>query len=177
MTDAYSWAKSLHLVSVISWFAGMFYLARLFIYHAEALQRPESERAVLAPQYALMEKRLWRAIVTPAMIGTVAFGLWLMVLLHAWTQPWFHVKLALVAVLLAYHGFCGRLRREFAQGRCRWSIPALRLWNEAATVLLFAIVFTAVFKRPLGAIYGLAAVLVLAMVGLAVFRATRRRSR
>ena len=114
--DAYAWAKALHLVSVISLFAGLFYSVRLFIYHVEALEKPEHERAVLIPQYTLMERRLWLAIVNPALIGTTVFGLWLMWQIHAWTQPWFHVKLALLFLLFGYHGICSRIRRS--QSRC-----------------------------------------------------------
>lgn len=171
--DAYSWAKALHLVSVVSWFAGLFYIVRLYIYHVEAMGKSETERAVLLPQYALMEKRLWRGITTPAMIGTVVFGLWLMVLIHAWTQPWFHVKLALVFGLLAYHGLCGRIRRQLASGQCRWTSRSLRIWNEVATLFLFTIAFTAVFKRPIAAAYGLAAVLILGALGISVLAFAR----
>ncbi len=172
--NAYSWVLALHLVSVVSLFAGLFYAVRLFVYHIEALERPEHERAVLVPQYILMEKRLWRAIVNPALIGTTVFGLWLAWMTDAWTQPWFHVKLLLVLFLFGYHGICGRIRRQLARGICKWSSKSLRLWNEVATVLLFTIVFTAVFKRPIGAGYGLIAVVVLGLAGGAVFFLKRR---
>jgi putative membrane protein len=173
--DSYFWAKALHLVSVVSWFAGLFYIGRLFIYHAEALQKPEPDRSILVAQFALMERRLWRAITTPAMIGTLVFGLWL---LYAapWpilSQPWFHAKLALLALLFGYHGYSGRLRRNLERGMAP-SVKFLRFWNEAATVLLFSIVFTAVFKRASGAGYGLLAVAVLTVVGMTVFLLARR---
>ncbi len=172
--DAYAWAKALHLVSVVSLFAGLFYLVRLFIYHVEALDRPEQERSVLVPQYILMEKRLMFAIVNPALIGTTVFGLWLMSILQAWTQPWFQMKLFFLLLLFTYHGFCSRIRRQLAKGTSKWSSRSLRIWNEVATVLLFAIVFTAVFKQPLGAGYGLIAVAVLGILGSSVFFLTRR---
>jgi len=172
--DAYFWAKALHLVSVVSWFAGLFYIGRLFIYHAEALRKPEPDRSILIAQFTLMERRLFRAITTPALIGTLVFGLWL---LHAapWpvlSQPWFHAKLALLVLLFGYHGYCGRLRRNLEKGIAP-SEKFLRFWNEAATVLLFTIVFTAVFKRASGAGYGLLAVAILTAVGMTVFLATR----
>ena len=172
--EAYAWAKALHLVSVVSLFAGLFYLVRLFIYHVEALDQPENERSVLVPQYILMEKRLMAVIVNPALIGTTVFGLWLMERSHAWTQSWFQVKLCLLLLLFTYHGFCSRIRRQLAKGNCKWSSWSLRIWNEAATALLFAIVFTAVFKRPVGAWFGLIAVTVLGIAGGAVFFLTRR---
>ena len=174
--DSYFWAKALHLVSVVSWFAGLFYIGRLYIYHAEALQKPEPDRSILVAQFSLMERRLFNAITTPAMIGALVFGLWL---LHAapWpilSQPWFHAKLALLVLLFGYHGYCGRLRRNFLKGSAP-SVKFLRFWNEAATVLLFTIVFTAVFKRATGAGYGLFAVVVLTVVGMTVFLTTRAK--
>ena len=175
--DAYFWAKALHLVSVVSWFAGLFYIGRLFIYHAEALQKPEPERSILVAQFGIMERRLWRAITTPAMIGTLVFGLWL---IHAapWpilSQPWFHAKLALLVLLFGYHGYCGRLRRDLGKGLAR-PVKFYRFWNEAATLLLFTIVFTAVFKRAAGAGWGLLAVAALTAVGMGVFMGTKKKS-
>ncbi len=175
--EAYIWAKALHLVSVVSLFAGLFYLVRLFVYHVEALEKTEAQRAVLIPQYILMEKRLMSAIVNPALIATTAFGLWLMVLIHAWNQPWFRVKFCLLFLLFFYHGLCSRIRRQLEAGTCKWSSRSLRLWNEAATVLLFTLVFTAVFKRPLGAAYGFVVVIVLGIVGGTVFFLRRSKDR
>ena len=104
--ESYVWAKALHLVSVVSLFAGLFYLVRLFIYHVEALERPENERAVLVPQYILMEKRLMLAIVNPALIGTTVFGLWLMSIIHAWVLPWFQLKIFFLLLLFKTIKFC-----------------------------------------------------------------------
>ncbi len=175
--DVYSWAKALHLVSVVSWFAGLFYLVRLFVYHAEALEKPAAMRDILVPQFALMEKRLWHGITIPAMIGTTVFGLWLMDLIQAWNQPWFLVKLGFLIPLFLYHGICGRIRGQLLAGNCRWTSRHFRMWNEVATVLLFAIVFTAVFKRPLGAGYGLLAVAVLGALGMTVFLGVKKSRR
>jgi putative membrane protein len=171
---SYSWALSLHLVSIVSWFAGLFYLGRLFIYHAEALSKPEPERSILAPQFALMERRLWSAITNPASIATFVTGAWLLYLTGAWRLPWFHAKLVFLVLLYAYHGRSGRIRRSLLSGAAP-SVKSLRFWNEAATVLLFAIVFTAVSKQAFGAGYGLIAVAVLTAVGMGVFLAKRRR--
>jgi len=171
----YHWALALHLVSIVSWFAGLFYLGRLFIYHAEALAKPEPDRSVLVPQFTLMESRLWRAITVPAMIGTLISGCWLLYITQAWRLPWFHTKLVFLILLFAYHERSGGMRKRLAQGNTG-TIKSLRFWNEAATVLLFAIVFTAIFKRPIGAAYGLAAVVVLTTVGMGFFlRSWRKR--
>lgn len=174
--NLYPLALSLHLVSIVSWFAGLFYLGRLFIYHAEALGKPEPDRSVLVPQYTLMESRLWRAITVPAMFGTLLSGLWLLVITGAWRLPWFHVKLVFLILLFAYHERSGGMRKRLALGQTG-SVKSLRFWNEAATVLLFAIVFTVIFKRPIGAAYGLLAVLVLTAVGMGVFLWSRKNRR
>ena len=172
----YPWALALHVVSIVSWFAGLFYLGRLFIYHAEALAKAEPERSILTRQYELMEGRLWRAITRPAMTATWLSGGWLLYLTGAWRLPWFHVKLVFLVLLFAYHERSGILIRRLPAGKAG-SVKSLRFWNESATVLLFGIVFTAIFKRPLGAAYGLAAVIVLTAVGMFFFLRSRRKSR
>ena len=172
--DTYFWAKALHLVSIVSWFAGLFYIGRLFIYHAEALQKPEVERDILTAQFSLMERRLWRAITVPAAIATFLTGAWLLYLSGAWRLPWFHMKAVLLVILYGYHDACGHMRRKLAKGQAR-PLRFYRFWNEAATVLLFTVVFTAVSKRVAGAGYGLLAVLALTAVGMAVFMVTRRK--
>lgn len=174
--QSYHWALALHLVSVVSWFAGLFYLGRLFIYHAEALDKPEPARSVLVSQYTLMEGRVWRAILSPAGGATFLSGAWLLYLTGAWRLPWFHVKLVFLVALFAYHGVSNRLRLDLQAGKSR-SVRFFRFWNESATLLLFLIVFTAKFKAPMGAAYGLAVVLLLAAVGMVFFLRARRRKR
>lgn len=144
--EAYPYVKALHLVAVVSWFAGLLYIVRLFIYHVEAAARPEPERAVLQAQLALMARRLWFGITVPAAAGTLVFGVWLMILVRAWEAPWFQLKAGLLVLLFAYHGACGKIRSDLAAGRIRLTSKQLRVWNEAATALLFAIVFAAVTK-------------------------------
>ncbi len=107
----YLFAKALHMVGFVSWFAGLFYIVRLFIYHVEAAARPEPERSLLHAQFTLMERRLWLAITVPAMVITVVFGGWLgytyLSAVPLATGAWLLVKLGLVALLLAYHLLCG----------------------------------------------------------------------
>jgi putative membrane protein len=174
---AYPYLKALHLVFVVSWFAGLLYIVRLFIYHVEAAARPEAERRVLEAQFAVMERRLWYAITWPAMVLTAAFGVSLMFLIRAWEQPWFHLKLGLLALLIGYHLYCGAIRKDLLRGACRLSSRQLRVWNEVATLLLFAIVFAAVTKSPAMAGKGMAGVLAVAAVGTAIAGAVRRRKR
>lgn len=147
---AYFWFKAFHLIGVVVWFAGLFYIVRLFVYHAEASQEPEPAQTILKNQYQIMEKRLYHIITTPGMVVTVAMAIGLLI-----TEPevlkdgWLHIKLAFVAVLIAYHFYCGRIMRRLATGECNWSSQQFRALNEAPTVLLVAIVLLAVFKNNL----------------------------
>ncbi|MFN6572035.1 protoporphyrinogen oxidase HemJ [Dendronalium sp. ChiSLP03b] len=147
---AYSWFKAFHIIGIVVWFAGLFYLVRLFIYHIEADQEPEPARTILKNQYQIMEKRLYRIITTPGMLVTVAMAIGLLT-----TEPdvlkegWLHVKLLFVALLLAYHHYCGRLMKQLAADECRWNSQQMRALNEAPTVMLMVIVLLAVFKNNL----------------------------
>ena len=145
---AYYWFKAFHIIGVVVWFAGLFYLVRLFIYHAEAKAEPEPAQSILKNQYQLMEKRLLNIITTPGMIVTVAMAIGLLSqepeVLH---DGWMHIKLGLVALLLGYHFYCIRLMKKLEKDECQWSGQQLRALNEAPTLLLVAIVLLAVFKN------------------------------
>src|SRR5580658_1162051 len=113
MTMSYVWLKALHVISVIAWMAGMLYLPRLFVYHADA--KPGSE---LSETLKIMERRLMRRIVNPAMIATFVFGIWMLALNPLLLQkPFMHVKLTFVVIMTALHGFFSRCRRDFAQDK------------------------------------------------------------
>ncbi len=133
------WIKSLHIVFVVSWFAGLFYLPRLFVYHAGATDGPGNER------FKVMERKLYRGIMTPTMVLTVVTGAW-MWLGYGIGGGWLHAKLALVGVLVAYHFWLGRMVREFAADANRRSHVFYRWINEVPLVLLFAIVVLVVVK-------------------------------
>jgi putative membrane protein len=147
---AYYWFKAFHLIGVVVWFAGLFYLVRLFVYHAEAAQEPEPAQSILKKQYEIMEKRLYDIITTPGMIVTVAMAIALIS-----TEPdilksgWLHIKLAFVVLLLGYHFYCGRIMKKLAQDECKWTGQQFRALNEAPTILLVVIVLLAVFKNSL----------------------------
>lgn len=137
------WIKAFHLVAVISWFAGLFYLPRLFVYHADAADEISRER------FKVMERKLYRGIMTPAMVLTVALGIWMLSLNWPYyrTQGWLHAKLALVAVLIAYHFLCGHFRHAFAENRNTRSHVFFRFFNELPVLLLVGIVIL-VIVRP-----------------------------
>lgn len=174
----YLWFKALHLVGVVAWFAGMFYLPRLFVYHAEANEQPEAVRAVLQPQYQIMETRLYRIIMTPALVVTVAMAIGMLVsnpdLLK---DTWLHVKLGLVLILIGYHHLCGRLIKEMAAGKFRFTGQQFRWFNEFPTVLFFVVVLLAVFKNsfPTSAATWAVVAMVVAMAAVIQLYARKRR--
>jgi protoporphyrinogen IX oxidase len=135
------WIKSLHLIFMVTWFAGLFYLPRLFVYHAMADDQPSIER------FKVMERKLFWGIMTPGAVLTLAFGVWLWL---GWFRGafggWFHAKLALVALLVAYHLWCWRLLKDFAAERNTKSHVWFRWFNEVPTVILFATVLLVVLK-------------------------------
>ncbi|MBD2774246.1 protoporphyrinogen oxidase HemJ [Iningainema tapete] len=147
---AYSWFKAFHLVGIVVWFAGLFYLVRLFIYHVEANEEPEPARTILKKQYQVMEQRLYSIITTPGMLVTVAMAIGLLTTEpQVLKEPWLHVKLLFVVLLIGYHHYCKRLMKQLAEDQCAWGSQQLRALNEAPTVMLVVIVLLAVFKNNL----------------------------
>lgn len=136
------WVKSLHLIAMVCWFAGIFYLPRLFVYHAACDDEPGRER------FKIMERKLYRGITTPSMIATVIFGLWLISynVSGYMTQGWLHAKLLLVAALIAYHFYCGHLVRVFQDDRNTRSHVFYRWFNELPVFILVAVIILAVVK-------------------------------
>lgn len=176
---AYLYLKSLHLIFVVSWMAGLFYIVRLFIYHTEANSRPESERKVLQQQFEVMESRLWNIITTPAMLLAVSAGLGMIYLNpDLLSADWMLVKLAFVLGLLVYHFLCQRMIRQLKTGTLTWSSTKLRIWNEVATIFLVAIVFTVVLKSAIDWIYGLIGLIlfsILIMSAVKIYKYYRQR--
>jgi putative membrane protein len=134
------WVKALHIVFVVTWFAGLFYLPRLFVYHAQAEDRPSIER------FKVMERKLFWGIMTPSGVLTILFGVWLWLGWFRGASAWFHVKLALVALLVGYHLWCWRLLRAFAAERNRRTHAWYRWFNEAPVLVLIATVILVVVK-------------------------------
>jgi len=146
---------ALHIIFVVTWFAGLFYIVRLFIYHVEAEELPEEERKILQRQYKIMESRLWYFITVPSMLFTLLFGCWLLYYFNYWLQPWMHLKLAFVVGLLLYHFRCGIIFKGLQRDEIHHSSFSLRLWNEVATLLLVAIIFIVVFKNTFSFAWGI----------------------
>ena len=135
------WIRALHVIAVIAWMAGLLYLPRLFVYHAAS--EPGSTQS---ETFKVMERRLMRAIMTPAMVAVWLFGLWLAALTSAWSEGWFSAKMALVVLLSAFHGFCARWLREFARDERKRRQRFFRFVNEVPTLLMIGIVILAVVR-------------------------------
>ncbi|HET7307248.1 MAG TPA: CopD family protein [Gammaproteobacteria bacterium] len=134
------WIKAFHVIFMVTWFAGLFYLPRLFVYHVDATDAVSRER------FMVMERRLF-VLMTIGMIATIGFGVWLLV---GWWLPiphWLEAKLVLVVLLIGYHHYCGKLMRDFAAGRNAKSAKFYRWFNEAPSLLLIGIVILA-FVKP-----------------------------
>lgn len=176
----YLYFKSLHLIFVVSWMAGLFYIVRLFIYHTEANDRPEAERHILQRQFELMESKLWNIITTPAMFLAVLAGLGMIYLNPALLEmDWMLVKLGFVLGLLVYHFLCQRMMHQLKRGVFSLSSTQLRIWNEVATIFLVAIVFTVVLKSAIDWIYGLIGLIlfsILIMSAVKIYKYYRQRS-
>ena len=175
---AYFWFKAFHLVGIVCWFAGMFYLPRLFVYHAEAYEQPEPARSVLTQQYQVMEKRLYSIIMTPAMLLTVAMAIALVTTEpDVLKQPWMHVKLACVVLLLGYHHVCKRIMKQLAANECTMTGQQFRWFNEFPTVFFVIVVMLAVFKNNFptdGATWLIAAMVVGMAVAIQLYARKRR---
>jgi len=133
------WVKSFHIVFVVAWFAGLFYLPRLFVYHALTTDSAGIER------FKIMERKLYYGIMTPSAVLAVVLGLWLW-LGYGITGAWLHAKLALVVLLIAYHGYCGRLLADFKRDRNRHGHVYYRWFNEVPVLILIAVVILVVVK-------------------------------
>jgi putative membrane protein len=147
---AYQWFKAFHIIGFVTWFAGLFYLVRLFIYHVEANEKPEPAQSILKEQYQLMEKRLYSIITTPGMLVTIAMAIGIITTEpEILKQPWLHIKIGLVVLLIGYHHYCKSLMKKLAAGTCKWTSQQLRGLNELPTLFLVVIVLLAIFKNNL----------------------------
>ncbi len=174
----YNYIKALHLIFVITWFAGLFYVPRLFIYHIEASMKSKIEADILIPQFKLMTKRLWYIITWPSAILAILFAAWLLYLMPSWLLlPWMHLKLSLVLLLGVYHWKTHIYFRQLQKDEIKHSGNFMRIWNEGATLLLFAIVFLVILKDSLHWITGLLGLIGLALVlflGIKLYKKTRK---
>jgi putative membrane protein len=169
----YFYVKALHIIFVVTWFAGLFYIVRLFIYYAEAEEKPEPERSILLDQFRIMQKRLWYGITWPSAILTLIFGL-TMLHLYGSVPSWLVWKLCFVAGLYLYHFLCHRIFRQQQQGINKYSSTKLRIWNEVATLFLISIVFLVVLKSSLSMLWGILGLILFSIILMLAIRIYKR---
>ncbi|WP_273568877.1 CopD family protein [Maribacter halichondriae] len=176
----YNYIKALHLIFVVTWFAGLFYIPRLFIYHIEASQKQSPEKEILTTQLKLMTKRLWYIITWPSAILCTLFAIWLLVIMPQWLQqPWMHVKLAFVVLLIVYHIRNHIIFNQLQRDEVNYTSNYMRIWNEVATIVLFAIVFLAILKSAVNWIFGVVGIIVLGillMLGIKLYKRVREKN-
>jgi putative membrane protein len=171
----YNYIKALHITFIVTWFSGLFYMVRLFIYNTEAEDRPEPDRTVLRQQFSLMIRRLWLGITWPSAVLTLIFGPWMLWLMG--TVPiWLWIKMGFVLGLYLYHFSLQIIYRQQRNGIFRYSSGQLRIWNEVATIFLVAIVMLAVVKQNLSWAWGLLGLflfVILLMSAIKIYRVIR----
>ena len=176
----YLYLKSLHIIFVVTWFAGLFYIVRLFIYHTEANDKPSPDKEILQTQYKLMSKRLWYIITWPSCILTLFFGVWMVIEnVNLLSNSWMLIKLGFVGLLILYHLFCQKIYSQLQNDIVKYSSFKLRIFNEVSTILLFAIVFLVVIKSTYNWIWGVVGILtvgLLLMLGIKFYKSLRDRN-
>lgn len=176
--------KALHIIFIVTWFSGMFYIVRLFIYATEANDKPEPEKGILVKQYALMSKRLWYGITFPSAILTLIFGPLVLFYSAYWDlfmdAGWLHVKLFFVVLLYIYFYSLHKIFVQQQKGIFKYSSKQLRIWNEIATIFLVAIVMLAVVKNAVSWVWGLVGLIlfvVLLMMAIQLYKKVRERKK
>lgn len=173
----YLYVKSLHIIFVVTWFAGLFYIVRLFIYFAEAAEKPEPEKTILQNQFKLMQKRLWYGITWPSAVLTLIFGSW-MLHLYGSIPGWLMVKICFVIGLFLYHFSCHKIFKQQQSGILKYNSTKLRIWNEVATLFLVSIVFLVVLKNSVSFLWGILGLILFAailMLAIRIYKKLRTR--
>lgn len=176
----YNYIKSLHLIFVITWFAGLFYIPRLFVYQIEAYHKSSPEKEILGKQLKLMAKRLWNIITWPSAILATFFAVWLLILAPSWLQQsWMHVKLGFVSLLFIYHFKTHQFYKQLQGDEVKKTSNFMRLWNEGATFILFAVVFLVILKSAINWVFGVVGIVVLGvllMLGFKIYKHIRNKN-
>ena len=173
---SYLMIKALHIIFVVTWFAGLFYIVRLFIYHVEAGEKQEPEKTILQNQFLIMQRRLWYGITWPSAVLAIIFGLILATNFFPLTNhPWLITKLIFVLLLFIYHLYCGKILKSLRDNSNKFSSTQLRVYNEIATLFLFAIVFLVVLKNLMNAGMGLLSFVALSLILFSVIKLLKNR--
>lgn len=176
----YLYLKALHVIFVVCWFAGLFYVVRLFVYYAEAQQKQEHEKQILSQQYQIMIQRLWYIITFPAGILATIFGVaMLFENPYLLNEDWMQVKLFFVVLLWLYHLKCHQFVKQTQNNSLTKTSSFFRIWNEGATIILFAVVFLVILKNAVNWIYGVIGIIlfsVLLMLGYKFYKKIREKN-
>ena len=174
--------KVLHIVGFVAWFSGMFYLGRMFVYHVEAMDKPQPERDILIKQFNIMQWRVYKIILTPAMNITWTFGI-LMIVAYGWdwftVNYWLHTKIVLLIALSAYHGYCKIIIKRLEKGERPMDSFKFRLFNEVPTMFLLSIALLAVLRNNLNFLYALVGILLFGFLlfwGTKMYKKIRERA-
>jgi putative membrane protein len=165
----YEYIKALHIIFIVTWFSGMFYIVRLFIYNTEAAEKTEPERSILINQFSIMIRRLWFGITWPSALLTLVFGPW-MVYLYGSVPAWLEIKIAFVAGLYLYHLSLHNIYQQQMKGIYKYSSTQLRVWNELATIFLIAIVMLVEVKQAMSLWWGLGGLIAFALLLMSAVR-------
>lgn len=175
---AFLYLKAVHIVFIVTWFAGLFYMPRLFVYIIESHDKSEPERSILLKQLNMMASRLWYGITWPSAVITLGMGVALIINQPEWLQHgYMHIKLTLVLLLYLYHFSLHYLFNQLRNGVVRYSSQQLRVWNEVATLFLISIVFIIVLKSALSMVWGLAGLVIVTLLilgGMVVYKRMRK---
>ncbi|WP_026725565.1 CopD family protein [Flavobacterium sasangense] len=178
--ELYNYIKSLHLIFVVTWFAGLFYIVRLFVYHAEAKQKSQPEQDILIKQYQLMQYRLWYIITWPSAILASLFAFWMLYFKYGLIYAdYFQVKLCFVFLLYLYHLKCHQIFKQLQKNEVKHSGNFFRIWNEGATIILFAVVFLIIVRDAINWIFGVVGILtfsILLMLGFKLYKKIREKN-
>nr|WP_315197706.1 CopD family protein [uncultured Flavobacterium sp.] len=181
--EIYNYLKSLHIIFVLTWFVGLFNIVRLFVYQIEAADKPSPEKEILQKQFKIMSYRLWYIITWPSAVLASIFAFWMLFFTpmgNAWLQmPWMHVKLGFVFVLYLYHLKCQQIFSQLQRDEVKYTSNFMRLWNEVATIILFAVVFLVVLKNAVNWIYGVIGIILfstLLMLGFKFYKKIREKN-
>ncbi len=180
LLEYYGYIKALHLIFVVTWFAALFYIPRLFVYQIEAFHKPSPDKEILGTQLKLMAKRLWFIIGWPSAVLATLFAVLLLVANSSLLQlGWMHVKLAFVFLLILYHLKTHQMYKQLQRDDVRYSSNFMRLWNEGATFILFAVIFLVILKNSINWIFGVIGIFVLGillMIGFKVYKRIREKN-
>lgn len=173
------YVKALHIIFVVTWFAGLFYMPRLFIYQTEAEEKTEPAKEILQTQFKLMSKRLWYIITWPSAVLASVFAFWMLYQNPIYLeQPWMLVKLSFVLALYFYHGFCHNIFKNLQRDIVKMSAFKLRVFNEISTIILFAVVFLVTVKSAINWIWGVVGIIlfgILMMLAIKLYKRIREK--